>query len=71
VIALAKRRFAKASPFVLRTLKKSLHTSLDIQGVRQALSPHFDVRQLSHVSEEYRRTTEAGLANAIPSGARP
>lgn len=68
-LALAER-IAKAPPFALRILKKSLNRSVDVQGMRQALSAHFDLHQLSHVSEEYRRTKEAGLATAIARGAK-
>lgn len=63
-LALAQR-IAKAPPFAMQLLKKSLNRSMDVQGMRQALSAHFDVHQLSHVTEEYRRTKEAGLASAI------
>ena len=63
-MALAQR-IAKAPPFAMQLLKKSLNRSMDVQGMRQALSAHFDVHQLSHVTEEYRRTKEAGLASAI------
>lgn len=63
-LALAQR-IAKAPPFAMQLLKKSLNRSMDVQGMRQALSAHFDVHQLSHVTEEYRRTKEAGLATAI------
>ncbi len=58
-------RIAKAPPFAMQLLKKSLNRSMDVQGMRQALSAHFDVHQLSHVTEEYRQTKEAGLASAI------
>lgn len=59
------QRIAKAPPFAMQILKKSLNRSMDVQGMRQALSAHFDLHQLSHVTEEYRRTKEAGLASAI------
>ena len=68
-MALAQR-IAKAPPFAMQILKKSLNRSVDVQGMRQALSAHFDVHQLSHVSEEYRSTKEGGLANAILKGAK-
>lgn len=68
-LALAQR-VAQAPPFALQVLKKSLNRSVDVQGMRQALSAHFDLHQLSHVSEEYRRTKEAGLASAIQRGAK-
>ncbi|MDB5818489.1 MAG: menB [Rhizobacter sp.] len=63
------QRVAKGPPFAMQILKKSLNRSLDVQGMRQALSAHFDLHQLSHVSEEYRKTKEGGLANAIVKGA--
>ena len=68
-LALAAR-VAQAPPFAVQLVKKSLNRSLDGQGMRQALSAHFDLHQLSHVSEEYRRTKEAGLASAIAKGAK-
>lgn len=61
---------AKAPPFALQILKKSLNRSVDVQGMRQALSAHFDLHQLSHLSEEYRQTKDAGLANALIKGAK-
>jgi len=63
------QRIAQAPPFALRILKKSLNRSVDVQGMRSALSAHFDVHQLSHVSEAYLRTRDGGLANAIQKGA--
>lgn len=68
-LALAER-IAAAPPFALRMLKKSLNRSVDVRGLRTALSAHFDLHQLSHLSEEYRQTKEAGLASAIAKGAR-
>ncbi|MDO9165830.1 MAG: enoyl-CoA hydratase [Rhodoferax sp.] len=68
-MALAQQ-VAKAPPFALQILKKSLNRSVDVQGMRQALSAHFDVHQLSHLSEEYRQTKEAGLANALIKGVK-
>ena len=64
------QQVAKAPPFALQILKKSLNRSVDVQGMRQALSAHFDLHQLSHLSEEYRQTKEAGLANALIKGAK-
>jgi len=68
-MALAQQ-VAKAPPFALQILKKSLNRSVDVQGMRQALSAHFDLHQLSHLSEEYRQTKEAGLANALIKGVK-
>lgn len=64
------QRIAQAPPFAMRILKKSLNRSMDVQGLRQALSAHFDLHQLSHVSDEYQRSRDAGLANAIQKGAK-
>ena len=56
---------ARTPPFAIRLLKRSLNRTLDVQGMREALSAHFDLHQLSHVSEEYQATRRAGLASAI------
>ncbi|KQT13326.1 enoyl-CoA hydratase [Ramlibacter sp. Leaf400] len=62
-------RIAQAPPFAMRLLKRSLNRSVDVQGMRQALSAHFDLHQLSHVSQEYGATVRAGLSSAIAKGA--
>ena len=59
------QKIAKAPPFGLRLLKKSLNRSLDAQGLRTALSAHFDTHQLSHVSEEFKAVRDRGMAQAI------
>lgn len=64
------QQVAKAPPFAMQILKKSLNRSVDVQGMRQALSAHFDLHQLSHLSEGYRQTKEAGLANALIKGTK-
>lgn len=63
-MALAQR-VAKAPPFGMRLLKRSLNRTFDAQGLRMALSAHFDTHQLSHVSEEFQTVKEHGLASAI------
>jgi enoyl-CoA hydratase len=63
-LALA-RRIAAAPPFALRLMKRSLNRTLDAQGLRTALSAHFDTHQLSHMTQEFGRVREAGLAKAI------
>ena len=68
-MALAQR-IAQAPPFALQVLKKSLNRSVDVRGMRQALSAHFDVHQLSHVTEEYKQSKNSGLASAIQRGAK-
>ncbi len=67
-LALAAR-IAQAPPFAMSLVKRSLNRSLDVQGLREALSAHFDLHQLSHVTEEYRATVRAGLSSAIAKGA--
>lgn len=63
------QRIASAPPFAMRIVKKSLNRMADGQGMRQMLSAHFDLHQLSHVSDEYQQTRKAGLASAIQKGA--
>src|SRR5690606_21465753 len=46
-------RIAEVPPFALGLVKRSLNRSLDAQGFRVALSAHFDLHQLSHVSDEF------------------
>jgi enoyl-CoA hydratase len=58
-------RIAQAPPFGLKLIKRSLNRSLDAQGLRGALSAHFDTHQLSHLSEGFLRARDAGLAKAI------
>lgn len=58
-------RIAKAQPFALKIIKKSLNRTYDAQGFRTALSAHFDTHQLSHTTEEFKRIRDAGLASAI------
>ena len=61
-------RIAQTPPFAIKLLKRSLNRMLDVQGMREALTAHFDLHQLSHVSEEYQATRRAGLASAIGKG---
>lgn len=63
-MALAQR-VAAAPPFALTLVKKSLNRTLDAQGLRTALSAHFDLHQLSHMSDEFAQVKKKGLAQAI------
>ena len=58
---------AKAEPFALKIVKRSLNRALDMAGMRNAIQAHFDTHQLSHVSEAFKATRSAGggLAAAI------
>ncbi len=59
------QRIAKSPPFAMKLIKRSLNRSQDVQGMREAMSAHFDLHQLSHVSDEYQATVRAGLTGAI------
>jgi len=56
---------ASAPPFALRLTKRSLNRAFDMQGFRNSLMAHFDTHQLAHLTEEFRKVKEAGLASAI------
>jgi len=56
---------ASAPPFAIKLTKRSLNRALDIQGFRNSLMAHFDTHQLAHMTEEFRKVKEAGLASAI------
>ncbi|QIL82604.1 enoyl-CoA hydratase [Diaphorobacter sp. HDW4A] len=59
------QQIAKAPPFGLKLIKRSINRSLDAQGLRTALEAHFDTHQLSHLSEGFLNARNRGLANAI------
>ena len=67
-LALAER-IAEGPPFAMQLVKKSLNRSMEVQGLKAALSAHFDVHQLSHVSNEFIATRDAGLAASIKKAA--
>jgi enoyl-CoA hydratase len=67
-LALAQQ-VAKAPPFGLQLIKRSLNRTLDAQGLRTALSAHFDTHQLSHLSEGFLAARDRGLASAIQKNA--
>lgn len=66
-LALAEQ-IAQTPPFALQLVKRSLNRSFDAQGFRTALAAHFDLHQLSHVTDELARNRGAGLADAIGRG---
>ncbi len=63
-MALAQQ-IAKAPPFGLHLIKRSINRTLDSQGLRTALAAHFDTHQLSHLSNGFLTARDRGLANAI------
>lgn len=58
-------QIAKAPPFGLKLLKRSLNRSLEAQGFAVALAAHFDTHQLSHVTEAFKSIRDKGLSSAI------
>lgn len=58
-------QIAKAPPFALKLVKRSLHRTLDMRGFRAALDAHFDTHQLSHMTSEFAAKTAAGLTAHI------
>ncbi len=63
-------QIAKAEPFALKLVKRSLNRALDMQGMRNSLLAHFDTHQLSHVTEAFKSARDKGLASAIARGKR-
>ncbi len=56
---------AAAPPFGLSLVKRSLNRTWDAQGLRVALTAHFDAHQLSHVTEEFQSHLRKGLDSTI------
>ncbi|MFU2052024.1 enoyl-CoA hydratase [Bordetella hinzii] len=56
---------AAAPPYGLRFTKRSLNRTWDAQGFRSAIHAHFDVHQLSHVTEEFQAHLKRGLDSTI------
>jgi enoyl-CoA hydratase len=59
------REVASVPPFALRLVKRSLNRTMDMQGLRSALSAHFDTHQLSHQTTEFAATLARGLDQTI------
>ncbi len=59
---------AKAPPFALRLIKRSLNRSQDVQGFHTAMESHFDTHQLSHNTDEFHAVRDKGLSGAIAKG---
>lgn len=56
---------AAAPPFGLRLVKRALNRTWDTQGLKVALSAHFDGHQLSHVTKEFQDNLARGLTTTI------
>ncbi|MCA6120235.1 hypothetical protein J6524_36210 [Bradyrhizobium sp. WSM 1738] len=59
---------AAGYPFAVKLVKRSLKRVAEIQGFRTSLQSHFDAHQLSHVTDEYRRMRDQGIAAGITRG---
>jgi enoyl-CoA hydratase len=66
-LALAEQ-VAKAPPFALKLVKRSINRTLDLQGFRNALNAHFETHQLSHASSESQRMMQAPAESRIAAG---
>jgi len=56
---------AAAPPYGLRFAKRSLNRTWDAQGFRAAIEAHFDLHQLSHVTEAFQAHLQRGLDSTI------
>ncbi len=56
---------AAAPPFGMRLVKRALNRTWDAQGFKVALSAHFDMHQLSHVTQEFQEHLKRGLDTTI------
>jgi enoyl-CoA hydratase len=56
---------AKAPPFAMKMLKRSLNRTADMQGFRNSLQAHFDTHELCHTTQEYKEVRAGGLAGSI------
>ena len=61
------RHIAAAPPFALAMVKRSINRKMDMQGFRASLEAHFDLHQLSHVSETFMARKREGRRNTIDS----
>ncbi|MGA0606644.1 enoyl-CoA hydratase [Phenylobacterium sp. VNQ135] len=66
-LALAEK-IAATPPFAMKLLKRSLNRTWDVQGLRSALSAHFETHQLTHVTDETKQIRLHGPGAAIGKG---
>ncbi|MFL9895786.1 MULTISPECIES: enoyl-CoA hydratase [Paraburkholderia] len=62
------RKIAAGDAFAIMLVKRSINRGLDIQGLRAAMTAHFDAHQLSHLSESFQQRRSEGLAQSIARG---
>jgi len=58
-------QIAKAAPFAIKMLKRSLNKTADMQGFRNAIQSHFDLHELCHTTQEYKDVRARGLDGSI------
>ena len=56
---------AKAPPFAMKMLKRSLNRTADMQGFRNSIQAHFDTHELCHTTQEYKEVRGRGLDSSI------
>ncbi|ROZ79400.1 enoyl-CoA hydratase [Ramlibacter sp. WS9] len=61
-------QIAGGDSFAMMLAKRSINRGLDIQGMRSAMSAHFDAHQLSHLSESFQARRSEGLGQSIQRG---
>jgi enoyl-CoA hydratase len=59
---------AAGDAFAMMLVKRSINRGLDIQGLRSAMTAHFDAHQLSHLSESFQARRAEGLGQSIQRG---
>jgi enoyl-CoA hydratase len=62
------QKIAEGPAFAFALTKRSLNRTAEMQGLRAALSAHFDTHQLSHATQEATGVREGGAAAAIAGG---
>lgn len=61
-------QIAGGDSFALMLAKRSINRGLEIQGMRSAMTAHFDAHQLSHLSESFQARRSEGLGQSIQRG---
>lgn len=62
------RKIAAGDAFAIMLVKRSINRGLDMQGLRAAMTAHFDAHQLSHLSESFQQRRREGLSKSIARG---
>lgn len=62
------QKIAAGDAFAIMLVKRSINRGLDMQGLKAAMTAHFDAHQLSHLSESFQQRRKEGLAKSISRG---